>query len=811
MSDPDQQLDLLLESMMAMARLDFSLDVPELGVDDRMDALAASANMLREELHTSTVSRAYLDGIIHAMSEGLLVVDVDGIIADSNQPARALLGRSADELAGQEVQKLFPESDWSSLRGGTAGAPAVAEFELEASGRFVRVSATPLDALQHVLVCADVTAQRELQSALARARDEALAAGEQRTRFLANMSHEIRTPINGVIGMAELILRTELDTRQKEMAATIDLSARALLDVVNDILDFSRIDSGKLELESLEFELASLVEDVLEMHAVTASRKRLELIASVSAGLPARLVGDPSRVRQILSNLVSNAIKFTDEGEIGVHAWREGPEQPVQFEVRDTGIGIPEARVEKLFDPFVQADQSTTRKYGGSGLGLAICKQLTDAMGGTLSCRSVVGDGSRFLLSLPFGESKDTGSQEPDLAGVRVLVVDDNETNRDVLAGQLKAWGAVPTTASSASEAFGILREANVHRATIPIALLDMHMPSRSGLMLAKDVSQTPEIVTPLMVLLTSLDAVPNREAVRVSGINQILHKPVRSKLLRGAINALLTGRSTEPRRSSREIVTFPGRRVLVAEDNPINQRVIETHLERLKIAAVCVGNGQEAVEMMDQPWDLILMDARMPVLDGFDATRTIRGLGIDTPILALSADVVAEARAAATESGMNGFLPKPVTEEMLVSALVQWLGDEVIELSESTDRATAPPTPATLFDPFPIERLAQLAKLSKKPEMVDDLVRQFKERLPAKIAAMRAATVAGDHEQIIELAHALRGSASTLGATRVATVADSLERGPADRDQWSSDIDALERLVEPTFAELERAAEQNR
>ena len=794
----DAQLETLVESLIAMARLDFSVSVPELGEDERLDALAVGANMLREELESSTISRSYLDGILQCMSDGVLVVERGGDVLDANRAAAELFGLSRSELASRTMDEVLPGFDWPSQ---TPTEPAGMESVYEGADMVLRLAVSPLDRERFVVVCTDVTTQHELREALKTARDEALASSAQRTRFLANMSHEIRTPINGVVGMAELLLGTQLDTRQRDMATTIDLCARSLLDMVNDILDFSRIDAGQLDLEALEFDIRELVDDVLQIHGSSANSKGVELVGAISPVLPRLLVGDVSRIRQVLSNLVGNAIKFTEQGEVSVFVWQDEPSGPVLFRVRDTGIGIRPDRLPDLFEPFVQADGSTTREYGGSGLGLAICRQLTEAMGGRIDATSALGEGSAFTFEIPLGIGEAAEVDAIGLEGVHVLVVDDNATNHDVLASQLAGWGARPVVAAGADEAIALLRAHNATDQDIEIALLDMQMPGRDGLQLAHDLAADDGIVAPLVLLLTSVSPAPDRTQLAAAGIEQAIHKPVRARLLRRALQTMLRGDCLRRSVANGGAKPLYDKRVLVAEDNPINQKVVLGYLQSFGMSAVCVANGREAVELADQPWDLVLMDIRMPVMDGYTAARLIRDRHPDLPIVALSAEALVTARDRAMEAGMQAFLTKPVNERRLLEVFAEVFGAEVPQADEATSRGAE--LPRALVDTTTLDKLAMLAKLSGDDDMVVELVDQLGERLPVALAEMRAAAEAGDSDRVAHLAHTLRGSAAQLGAMHLARAAGEVERAAEARADCTAPLDLVASLADPTLDQL--------
>jgi PAS domain S-box-containing protein len=735
--------------------------------------------------------KQYSEALVETSPVAIATVALDGTVVGWNPAAERLFGYPQAEALGRRMEDLVATREGREEVRGNIRRTLEGEW-IRTIGRRARRDGTLVDVeISSMPVIVDgarvgmIGIYHDITELL-QARREAEAANEAKSAFLATMSHEIRTPMNAVIGMSGLLLNTPLTDEQREYAEVVRQSGDALLTVINDILDFSKIEAGKLELESQPFDVRECVETALDLVAPRAAEKGLDLAYLVADGTPAAIVGDVTRLRQILLNLLSNAVKFTERGEVVLSVSARRPDDggglhELTFSIRDTGIGIPPDRLGRLFQSFSQVDASTTRRYGGTGLGLAISQRLTELMGGRIGVTSEVGTGSEFRFTVrapaapaPAPTRRDLSGLQPSLRGKRVLVVDDNETNRRILGTYLNAWGALPRATGSPGDALEWIRAGE----RFDVGILDMHMPEMDGIALARALRAHAAGTALPLVLFTSLG---RREArAEREGFAAYLHKPIKPSQLFDALVSVLADQPIHvaPREGAPgELDPDLGRRhplrILLAEDNVVNQKVALRLLAQMGYRADVAANGLEAIEALErQAYDVVLMDVQMPELDGFEASREINRRwprGRRPRIVAMTANAMQGDRERCEAAGMDDYVSKPIRVDELVAALER-CGRRPVGPGAPGGPAVA--LDAAAVDPVAVERLTATMGGPFVAELIDTFVEDGR----ALVATLRRALAGPDVDAFRRAAHSLKSNAETLGATGLAALARELE-----------------------------------
>ncbi|MBU0945925.1 MAG: response regulator [Proteobacteria bacterium] len=662
--------------------------------------------------------------------------------------------------------------------------------------------------------------------------NKAQTASQAKSQFLANMSHEIRTPMNGILGMAEIALDRELDQDLRSSIETIMTSGESLLTIINDILDFSKIEAGKLELETINFHLPSLVEDVSQMLAQNAHAKGLEVIVDIPANIPPYTNADPSRIRQILTNLIGNAIKFTDKGEVIVQlcvVTETEDDATIRFSVRDTGIGISRKERQKLFQPFSQADESTTRKYGGTGLGLAISRQLAEMMGGKISCTSHLETGSEFCFEVTLKKALGTQlisrAQVNELKGLKTLIVDDNATNRKLLAHQMNSWGGEQENVKSGLEGLTKLHQAAESEKPFDMVILDMNMPHIDGLEVARLIKKDPAINKTKIIMLTSVGIRGDARLAQEAGVKIYLTKPIRQSDLYNSLVALMKGdQMTDDQLITqynfKKAVTRFNAHVLVAEDNIVNQQVAQGVLTKLGCKVDLTMNGQEAVESFkNSRYDIIFMDCQMPLMDGYEATAAIRRMeDLETnatriPVIALTANALTGDREKCLAAEMDDYISKPFGQMQVETILKRWLPEKMREAQE---------TPANKVETTAQENEPEQEVICRKqlesiralqsdgaPDILTRIITLYLEDTPEQMDKLYQALRSNDATEVRSIAHSLKSSCANLGALTLSTLFKKLEnKGHTNSLQGATELFAkaqneYQKTIAPLRAEM--------
>jgi len=766
---------------------------------------------------------------------GVLRTSLDGRVLDCNEACARIFGFTSREefMATSMGERYAHPDDRKAFLARLEAAQNLTNYEhclrrKDGSAVWLLASTTLVldkdgtpNATEGTLI--DITERKRAEEELKQAKEAAETASRAKSEFLANMSHEIRTPMNGIIGMTELTLDTSLTEEQREYLSMVKLSADSLLAVINDILDFSKIEAGKMELDSAVFSIREILEETIRSFGVTAGEKHLELVCDIHTDVPQVVAGDPMRLRQVVVNLLGNAIKFTDQGEIVLQAdvqQLHDSSVEIHFTVRDTGVGIPKDKQALIFEAFAQADGSSRRKYGGTGLGLTISTRLVAMMGGRTWLESEPGQGSTFHFTARF-ELAQAASEKSDLeghgslVGIPVLIVDDNPTNRRILEMTLRQWGMKPTLVSSGWAALAELRRAQEGGQPPPLVLLDAQMPQLDGFATAAKIKQDPDLPTATIMMLTSGGQRGDADRCRQLGISAYLSKPVRQWELREAVLRVL-GLRPQRGESSRLVTRHslqetPKRlRILLAEDNAVNRELTLRILSKRGHSVHVVVNGRLAIEALEtQAFDVILMDVQMPEMDGFEATAAIRkseaATGTRIPIIAMTAHAMKGDRERCLGAGMDGYISKPVQAQELLKITEALAADDgPIDTVDDTAHAV-------------MDRNLALARVDGDQALLADLAKLFCEESPKMLAAVKEALSAKDAERLQRAAHSLKGAVSTLAAQKAFDAALRLERlgragdlGEADKAYAAleSQIERLRAVLENLGAGKERAPE---
>ena len=772
---------------------------PEVGLAaEAFNNMANNIESLIASLGKSESKSKLLATIVEQSSEAIWTKDLVGTITSWNSGAAAMFGYPPTEVMGSTLNVGEPTPEEEEARRQRLMAGEKFSYEARAMTRSgtaidIQIAVAPLldetnQCIGSIAVARDVTQHKRSEEALRLAREAAESANHAKSSFLARMSHEIRTPMNGVLGMTELLLETGLTSMQRKYAETVQRSGQNLLGIINDLLDFSKIEAGKLELENVDMDLRRTIEDIVDLLAERAHAKGLELACSIPANLVTHVRGDPLRLGQVLTNLVGNAIKFTEQGSVVIRVTglaETAQKATMRLEVSDTGAGIGAAAQSRIFDEFAQADGSTTRKHGGSGLGLAISRQLVEMMGGNIFVESVLGAGSTFWFTISFEkqamQSHGDSASAPIglLTGVRALIVESSDIHRGILHAQMSNWEMTIRVAETPKQAIDLLAQAAGRSVPYDIAVIDVGLPG-DALELARTIRARAEIGKVRLVMLTRRQA--DTKNARDAGIDACLVKPVRQTVLYECLVNIMADRPQEAGAAQavcEPVSTLAGIRgnILLVEDNLINQQVALGILQIQGYSVTVVNNGKEALDAHAQgAFDLILMDCHMPEMDGFEATMEIRGreqssIGKRVAIIALTANAMAQDREECLNAGMDDHLSKPFSMQTMQDMLDRWMPQAASTKSEAAAEpaarapanaaARAPANAAEVLDRQVLDKLSALLK----PERLAHAINLYLAESPKLIKKLKQAAAASDAPEIVRSAHSLKSSSATLGA----------------------------------------------
>lgn len=783
---------------------------------DGVEFLIATGIDITEKAEFKETQNRILD-ILETSSDFIGISDMAGNMKYLNRAGKEILGIDESvDLSKRKMISCFPK--WAGDLVQSEGVPTAVKQNswigetalITPSGREIPVSQLILahknakGEIEYLsTVARDISRQKRLESELATTRDKALETAQIKSAFLANMSHEIRTPMNGIIGLAELLLSTDLTKEQKDYVESVQTSGEMLLTIVNDILDFSKIEAGKFQLETLNFDLREIVESVLELFAEPALRKQIEMALLVDNEIPNDLIGDPRRLRQILTNLVSNAIKFTDKGEIVVRVKLEHKHSDkieLHFSVADTGIGIPQSSQKNLFDAFTQADSTISRRYGGTGLGLTISKQLVELMEGEIGIESEEGSGATFWFTSKFeANEQNLYLSTPDiLKGSRILIVDDNDTTRNILLQQLRSVEVLVEEANAGERGLELLKTAAKNNEPFEVAVIDLNMPGLNGVELSKLIKEEPALRKTSILLMPSIDDHGVLRNIKRMGIDAYIFKPIRqtdfyrelSKLLGKNTNDGPDERPLDAEEQHEEIAIgeafldapdaslVGSARILIAEDDRVNQKLLSIQVNKLGFVTDLVGNGQEALDAVrDNEYSLVLMDCQMPVMDGLKASEKIRESESESnthlPIVAITANVFDDDEAKCLDAGMDGYVRKPVKQDELKQVIAKWMRKP--GSTRTTPEIEHLPAKDILSEALHIDqRLIELAEACGD-EVNLECIEVFLEDMEISVRNLEKALKQNNEKNIEREAHKLKGSTSNMGARRLPVICQNL------------------------------------
>ncbi len=781
----------------------------------------------------SEEANKYFQNLINISPDPIVITDNTGCITRTNNAFHKMLGYTKEELAEKPIYGFYdPEGTFECTTGEEITldqAALLKQYEkftdlsnfrniINVNKYFINKS-NKLVPTEHNTVflqdeignetgafsiIRDVTEQRKSELELIKAKEEAESANEAKGQFIANTSHEIRTPMNGVLGMIGLLLDTELSPKQRSYAETTQNSANSLIKIINDILDFSKFEAGKINLETIDFDLRTLLDDTNDPFAVRAHEKGLDYACLVKNDVPSLLMGDPGRLRQVLNNLIGNAIKFSTDGEITIRVSLRSETDinaMIHFSVRDSGIGIPENKINLIFREFTQADSSTTRRFGGTGLGLAISKQLCEAMGGEIGVESKEDEGSTFWFTALFNKQKKSPGEQPlaseeHLSGKHILIVDDSTTNRLVLKEQLKKWSCFTDEASDGIAALEKLINAQKKRAPFDLALLDLEMPKMNGIDLAKVIKGDKALKDTLIIVMASIGKRGDAAYLESIGASAYLVKPVKQSHLRDCLLTVIRGKRSVKRTEHDPILTRHSlsekqkhmKKILVTEDNEINRAVAVGILEKLGYNAKTAETGLEAIkELSNDYYDLVLMDIQMPGIDGFETTEIIRNTtssvkNHNIPIIAMTAHSGEGSKDKCLKAGMDSYIAKPIEQELLTEILKEMLANSTNMAKKTTNNN--PPEKEIIFD-----KQALLNRLCNDEKLLTELIIVFINTIPKKINELKIACKTKDNTAVKRIAHSIKGTTATIGALKMQDLSLRIEEAEENSDTESARV----------------------